>query len=385
MFTVFTVTSVESREALLSSLVLEAERRAAELAAQAQRDGLSLDACHNNKALRSWEWRSRLYARMRTGFQHARPPEAPTLVRLCVSSSSTLSVSFQEPQSLNSTVVTKYKVEWSCRKDFSLLAGDAVLDNLQSLKFCITGLTTGQVYFVRVSAYNMKGWGPPACSLPPSAAPSNWRECDGREPKRRGQIEAMEKLLQQVRDTHMQYCSGDPSKLQNPSRKQSVSRSLKHLFNSNKFIKTLKRGVYLATVLYHRDSLLLTPDDHIPIVEVDDCFGSSLMQDFLWFTKLSCMWEDVRWLRQSMSVSMSSSSTLQTRHKMLTAAAHMQNLLGTHNLGRVHFEPIKDRHGNVLLVTVRELDSQSSAFSGKWTAVTKLQSQRKSLSTPEEP
>lgn len=36
----------------------------------------------------------------------------------------------------------------------------------------------------------------------------------------------------------------DTSKPQNPSRKQSVSRSLKHLFNSsNKFVKTLKRFV----------------------------------------------------------------------------------------------------------------------------------------------
>lgn len=31
----------------------------------------------------------------------------------------------------------------------------------------------GRLYYVRVSAYNMKGWGPPACSLPPSAAPSS--------------------------------------------------------------------------------------------------------------------------------------------------------------------------------------------------------------------
>ncbi|XP_042372727.1 ankyrin repeat and fibronectin type-III domain-containing protein 1-like, partial [Plectropomus leopardus] len=100
---------------------------------------------------------------------------------------------------------------------------------------------------------------------------------------------------------------------------------------------------------------------------------------------LSCMWEDVRWLRQSMSVSMSSSSTLQARHKMLTAAGQLQNLLGTHNLGRVHYEPIKDRHGNVLLVTIRDTESQHSLFSGKWMQVTKLQSQRKSLSTPEEP
>ena len=51
----------------------------------------------------------------------------------------------------------------------------------------------------------------------------------------------------------------------------------------------------------------------------------------------------------------------------------------------MHYEPIKDRHGNVLLVTVRDMESQYSFFSGKWMQVTKLQSQRKSLSTPEEP
>ncbi|KAM8730197.1 ankyrin repeat and fibronectin type-III domain-containing protein 1 isoform 2-T4 [Acanthopagrus schlegelii] len=378
--------SVESREAHLSSLVLEAERRAADLAAQAQRDGLSLEACHKDKQLRAWEWRSKLYKRMRTGFQHARPPEAPSMVCLSVSSSTTLTVTFQEPQCLNSTVVTKYRVEWSCLKDFSLLAGEMVLDNLQTLKCIISSLTTGRLYYVRVSAYNMRGWGPAASSLPPSAAPSNWRESDGREPRRRGHIEAMERLLQQVRATHTHYCCGDASKLQNPSRKQSVSRSLKHLFNSsNKFVKTLKRGIYLAAVFYHKDSLLVTAEDQIPIVEVDDSYSSSLMQDFLWFTKLSCMWEDVRWLRQSMSVSMSSSSTLQARHKMLTAASQLQSLLGTHNLGRVHYEPIKDRHGNVLLVTIRDTESQHSLFSGKWMQVTKLQSQRKSLSTPEEP
>lgn len=378
--------SVESREAHLHLLVEEAEQHATDLAAQAQRDGLSLEACRKDKQLRSWEWRSKLYKRMRTGFQHARPPEAPSMVRLIVSSSTSLTVTFQEPQCFNSNVVTRYQVEWSCLKDFSLLAGNLVLDNLQNLRCIINGLTTGRMYYVQVSAYNMKGWGPPACSLPPSAAPSNWRESDGREPRRRGHIEAMERLLQQVRATHTHYCCGDSSKLQNPSRKQSVSRSLKHLFNSShKFVKTLKRGIYLAAVFYHKDGLLVTAEDQIPIVEVDDSYSSSLMQDFLWFTKLSCMWEDVRWLRQSMSVSMSSSSTLQARHKMLTAASQMQNLLGTHNLGRVHYEPIKDRHGNVLLVTIRDTESQHSLFSGKWMQVTKLQSQRKSLSTPEEP
>lgn len=39
-------------------------------------------------------------------------------------------------------------------------------------------------------------------------------------------------------------------------------------------------------MFYHKDSLLVTAEDQIPIVEVDDSYGSSLMQDFLWFTKV---------------------------------------------------------------------------------------------------
>nr|XP_055031561.1 ankyrin repeat and fibronectin type-III domain-containing protein 1 isoform X1 [Misgurnus anguillicaudatus] len=378
--------SLESRDAHLSALVQEAQRRASELSTQVMRESLSLETSDKEKHLKDWEWRCRLYKRMRTGFEHARPPDAPSAVRLSVTGSTSLTVTFQEPASMNSAVVTKYKVEWSCLKDFSLLAGELTLENMQSLKCTITGLTTGRQYYVQVSAYNMKGWGPAQLSQPPSAVPSNWKDCDGRENRRRGHIEAMERLLQQVRATHQHYCCGDTSKLPNPSRKQSVSRSLKHLFHSsNKFVKTLKRGVYIASVFYHKDNLLVTNEDQIPIVEVDDSYSSSLMQDFLWFTKLSCMWEDVRWLRQSLAVSTSSSSTLQSRQKMLTAAGQLQNLLGTHNLGRVHYEPIKDRHGNVLLVTVREMDSLYSFFNGKWMQVSKLQSQRKSLSTPEEP
>lgn len=36
------------------------------------------------------------------------------------------------------------------------------------------------------------------------------------------------------------------------------------------------------------------------------------------------MWEDIRWLRQSVPISMSSSTVLQTRQKMLAATAQLQ-------------------------------------------------------------
>ncbi|XP_068119519.1 ankyrin repeat and fibronectin type-III domain-containing protein 1 [Hyperolius riggenbachi] len=378
--------SLESRSMHLNTLVEEAQQRINELMAKIQNEGLGVDSNEKEKQLKSWEWRYRLYKRMKTGYEHARVPEAPTNVCLTITSSTSLMVTFQEPLSVNSAVVTKYKVEWSTSSDFSPLAGEIIVDHLQSLKCTITGLSMGKEYYVQVSACNMKGWGPAEVSSPACAAPSNWKDYDGREFRHKGQTEALERLLQQVRTVHQHYSCRESAKLQNPSRKQSVSRSLKHLFHStNKFVKTLKRGLYIAVIFYYKDNMLVTNEDHIPIVEIDDSCTTSIMQDFLWFTKLSCMWDDIRWLRQSMSISMSSSTALQARQKMLAAAAQLQNLLGTHNLGRVYYEPIKDRHGNVLIVTIREVETLYSFFNGKWMQISKLQSQRKSLSTPEEP
>lgn len=52
------------------------------------------------------------------------------------------------------------------------------------------------------------------------------------------------------------------------------------------FSVLLSRGLYLTSILYRDDNVLVTPEDQIPIVEVEDSYSSSLMQDFLWFTKV---------------------------------------------------------------------------------------------------
>lgn len=71
------VVSVESREAHLDMLVLEAAQRTADLAARAQRDGFSAEACQKDEGLQTWDWRTKLYKRMRMGFQHAREKSLP--------------------------------------------------------------------------------------------------------------------------------------------------------------------------------------------------------------------------------------------------------------------------------------------------------------------
>ena len=42
----------------------------------------------------------------------------------------------------------------------------------------------------------------------------------------------------------------------------------------------------MTSIFYRDDNVLVTPEDQIPIVEVEDSYSSSLTQDFLWFTKV---------------------------------------------------------------------------------------------------
>ncbi|KAJ7397676.1 Ankyrin repeat and fibronectin type-III domain-containing protein 1 [Pitangus sulphuratus] len=319
---------VESRSVHLSTLVQEAQQRVTELSAQVGNEGLGSDTTEREKQLKAWEWRSRLYQRMKAGYEHARAPEAPTNVCLMVTSGTSLTVTFQEPLSVNSAVVTKYKVEWSSSEDFSPLAGEIILDNLQSLRCSITGLrTTGK-----------------------TAVEENLGTGDTLRPWN-ASFSRFEQLISTIIAEGLEKTS-----LQKYQEEYTgMYRSLQKIFScstdclacgakiSDNFAL---RGLYLCVILFYKDNLLVTNEDQIPIVEIDDSHSSSVMQDFLWFTK---------------------------------------NLLGTHNLGRVFYEPIKDRHGNMLIVTVREVESLYSFFNGKWMQVSKLQSQRKSLSTPEEP
>ncbi|KAM6951317.1 ankyrin repeat and fibronectin type-III domain-containing protein 1 isoform 2-T2 [Aplochiton taeniatus] len=380
--------SLEGRALHLSTLVAEAEQRVAELQAQVHSEGpAEREASDRERQLKAWEWRHRLFRRMQTGFEHAGPPEAPSTVRLSVGSSTSLRVDFQEPLSVNSAVATKYKVGWSCAPSFSPMLGEVVVEDTSLLQCHIAGLTPGSYYYVQASAYNMKGWGPPQVSTPACASPSSWREMDGRAPRQRGQKEALDQLLGQIKETHRHCVCHEQCKAPPHVRKHSVSKSLRHLFQpTSKFVKSLKRGLYLTCIFYRDDNVLVTPEDQLPIVEVDDSCSSSLMQDFLWFTKVSYLWEEIPWLQQCLSPSqLSCSCTLQTRLKMLQAVAHLQGMLGTQDLGQVYFEPLKDRHGNALLVLLRDVGVGAGPDGARWTPLCKLQLQRKSISSPEEP
>lgn len=64
-------------------------------------------------------------------------------------------------------------VEWSCAQNFKPLVGEVFISDLQNLKYDITGLECGCPYYVRVTAWNMKGFGKGSLSDPSYAIPSS--------------------------------------------------------------------------------------------------------------------------------------------------------------------------------------------------------------------
>ncbi|XP_067291110.1 ankyrin repeat and fibronectin type-III domain-containing protein 1 isoform X2 [Pseudorasbora parva] len=380
--------SLEGRAAHLASLVQEAEHRIAELVAQVtEEEPGEREESNRERQLKTWEWKLRLYKRMQTGYTHASPPEPPSDVHLSVSSSTSLRVYFQEPLCHNSAVITKYRVSWSSVPSFIPSLGETVIEDVTQLQYDITGLTAGTCCYVQVSAYNMKGWSSPQISEPACATPSSWREVDGLPPRQQGLKEALEQLLGQIKGAHRHCACHEQCKPLPNTRKHSVSKSLRHLFQpTSKFVKNLKRGLYLACIFYKDENVLVTSEDQLPVVEVDDSY-SCHAQDLLWFTKVSHLWEELTWMQQSISPAHASSScTLQTRLKMIQAAAQLQALLGTVDLGQVYFEPIKDKHGNVVLVLMKDVSACASLEGLRWVPLSKFQLQRRSSSSsPDEP
>lgn len=55
----------------LSTLVQESQQRVTELSAQVMNEGLGTDNTEKEKQLKAWEWRYRLYKRMKAGYEHA--------------------------------------------------------------------------------------------------------------------------------------------------------------------------------------------------------------------------------------------------------------------------------------------------------------------------
>ncbi|XP_075973832.1 ankyrin repeat and fibronectin type III domain containing protein wide awake isoform X2 [Anticarsia gemmatalis] len=329
-----------------------------------------------DKQAQHWERRVRTLKRLVLGWQQIRVPPAPASPELEVCGAHSVTVRLKDnrnitPAHKDPPVVTKYKVEWSSRADFSNVCGCrevAASGTNSGTKVMAAGLTRGRRYFFRAAAGNIKGWGPYTVSVPRSVVPSSWRDvCSRGSRGGTGAAAALEALAAAA--------AGARARPLAPHARQGRKKTatIRQLFTAaSKFQKNLRRGVYLACILYHEDKVLVTSEEFLPVIEVDETYPTCIYTDFHWLMKVSCSWDDVKALRSDMEKH--TSSSIHFRLKLLTAAAQMQSALCIQDLGQLYHKPLRDSHGTVVLSCVNSVKSVKavSALNSRWAPVGRL-------------
>ncbi|XP_047529691.1 uncharacterized protein LOC125065879 [Vanessa atalanta] len=344
-----------------------------------------------DKQTQHWERRVRTLKRLLQGWQQARAPAPLPAPDLEVCGAHSVCVRLRDARDVrdvrDAPIVTKYKVEWSSRGDFSNVCGARELS-------AVAGLTRGRRYFFRAAAGNLRGWGAYTVSVPRSVVPSSeyrltcgaaaswnailtwqekysrisvirWRDACARAGRGGGggAGAALEALC----------AAAGSARHRGHARLPRKKTTIRQLFTAaSKFQKNLRRGVYLACIIYHEDKVLVTSEEFLPVIEVDETYPACIYTDFHWLMKVSCSWDEVKSLRSDMEKH--TSSSIHFRLKLLTAAAQMQSALCIQDLGQLYHKPLRDAHGTVVLSCVNMVKSPKSisALNSRWAPVSKL-------------
>jgi len=97
----------------------------------------------------------------------------PFLVAVDVTGTTSVTVRFQEPDSHDSPICTKFKVQWSLHDDFSIICGEKEVLDMKQRECRIENLTQGQKYHFRAAAGNLKGYSRFRNSTPAHVTPSS--------------------------------------------------------------------------------------------------------------------------------------------------------------------------------------------------------------------
>uniref|UniRef100_A0AAG5CXS1 Ras-associating domain-containing protein n=2 Tax=Anopheles atroparvus TaxID=41427 RepID=A0AAG5CXS1_ANOAO len=344
--------------------------------------GPSVTSCTGNeidKQVGLWERRVKGLRRMILGWEQTKPPDVPNRIDIDVTGCSAVSLRLYEP--LEGAITTKFKVQWSSRSDFSNVVGEREISEWCNFHGCmgavcnLNELIQGRRYFFRACAGNVKGWGPYKLSVPNCVVPSSWRDVEGRENRFAGKQRNLDELFNAVRLARPEDASEIALDGAGQQQKRATKKktTIKQLFSAaSKFQKNLKRGIYLACILYHEDKLLLTNEDFVPVIEIDETFTSNLHTDFYWLMKVACTWDDVKLLRMDME--RNASSAIHFRTKLLSAACQMQSALSITDLGQLFYRPLRDVHGTVVLSCVNCIKSPKavSVLNSRWIPLNKI-------------
>nr|XP_022917045.1 ankyrin repeat and fibronectin type-III domain-containing protein 1 isoform X2 [Onthophagus taurus] len=324
----------------------------------------------NEKQAIVWGRRVKTLKRLVLGFNQARPPDQPSVVALDITSCNAVSLRLQEPLTTDSSITTKFKVQWSTRPDFSPITGEKEIFDLTNSQ-CTIELTQGRRYYFRASSGNLRGYGTFVSSIPESVVPSTWRSVDNRELRFQGKLHQLEILMQDLRNIRP---NSEILESTAPQRRtQRKKTTIKQLFSAaSKFQKNLKRGIYLACILYYEDKVLVTNEDFLPVIEIDENFPSCIHSDHHWLMKVACAWDNTKSLKADMEKN--ASSAIHFRTKLLSAALQMQSALCLQDLGQLYYKPLKDSQGTVVISTVNYVKTPKtvSVLNSRWLPMNKV-------------
>ncbi|CAL8142540.1 unnamed protein product [Orchesella dallaii] len=340
------------------------------------------------KEFNMWEKRYKRLKKMKSSYSQIRPPEAKLLVSVDVIGSSGVRIKICEDSASKEKVIfTKYRIEWSPSDKFSRenTSGIEIFD-LKKLETVVNFLKSGCRYFFRIAFGNFQGYGRFQNCTPFSVVPSSWRDVHGAKPRYTGKEPIFDDILTHLKSTLSDSsCSehvtsrdvsnaGTVGHHNHQAKKAQKKLSIKTLFSTPKFQKSFTRGFFLSCVVYCENKILVTLDDVLPVLEIDENFPGAVQKDFHWLLKVACNWEDVKYLKQEMEKP-ANASTFHTRLKMLNAIISMQNTLGMEDLGRLYYKTLRDDSNSVVFIsTINYLRTTKvvSALNVRWTPLFKL-------------
>ncbi|XP_050538090.1 ankyrin repeat and fibronectin type-III domain-containing protein 1 isoform X9 [Daktulosphaira vitifoliae] len=360
-------TSMKNLEPHLLNLLSEAERRVLELRLCGNQDNLQ------TKTLALWERRKRGLKKMLIGFEHAKPPDKPEKIILQVTGNDSVSVSCIEADNPDSAICTKFNIEWSTSESFKSVAGTICMPATDG-KVTISNLEHGKTYYFRCNAGNLKAFSEYLDPVPITVS-SWWDVCQ--ESRRCTSVmkvkmdDILDKMISIRPDLHRSSFEVGGGIDNTASTKKRKPPTFKHLFSGNtKLHKNLRRGVYLSCLLYHEDKVLVSNEDYLPVVEIDDTYPKEMLNDFHWFYKVAFAWKDLKWLKDDLEKSTNSSFSFRT--KIIQAVIQMQDVLNSQNLGKVYYKPIRDSDGTTVICMVSNVSQPKNIVNLKWTPMTKI-------------
>ena len=376
-----------------------------------------LRECEKQQSL--WTKRMNSLRKMRNGFISNFCPNTPTTVKAKVLGLDIVQVCMTAPwEEVNRKgLMTKFKVQWSTSESFVHLIGERIYHstnaNGRDFYCTIRNLQTGTPYYIRVAFGNLKGYGPFSAADSNPVIPSSWRSLENRLPRLQNQMALSENILKVIHqnDTDM---IGE-TQVENPNLAHGGVGS--YQYSQNQHHRSKKKGLfqqllsvaampkfhrnphgnrlYICSLLYNEDKVLMTNEEHLPIISViDDSSSFSLLdvniqQEFHWFSKMSYMWKDIDILKLKLShldKRSGGEGPNTIRSKLLSAISSLQDILsglggdlGTAYRAPIYLnEPSKTNQNNqpaVVFCLIRHVKDPKSvvSLSLKWVPMARVQ------------